>query len=263
MDRPADWEEIKEKRQQAINTKVGIENTAKANAAAKEAVQLRQMIAQDMEGDGEINITDEQYKQIYAEAAADGLPNDPRIAVLNSNEKYISSSVQQAEQLERFKYLAEKGGLTEGMVFRSSLDPEQKSALYKQIKSGSIVSIDKDTNRRAEKYIKGRLTERTGDSGYIPNTSDTKAYVNRAVDFALQKFQRDYVNFARGTDGKNPYEAAIGLFEAEMQNQDGIYTVYSDDDVTKNNVDARLKGTFKNGDFKIDANYETSQLLKY
>ena len=188
LDRPADWEEIKQKRQQAINTKVSIENTAKMNVAAQEAVQLRQMIAQDMEGDGEINITDEQYKQLYAEAAADGLPNDPRIAVLNSNEKYISSSVQQAEQLERFKFLAEKGGLTEGMVFRSSIDPEQKSALYKQIKSGSIVSIDKDTNRRAEKYIKGRLTERTGDSGYIPNTSDTKAYVNRAVDFALQNF---------------------------------------------------------------------------
>ena len=259
QDRPADWAEIKEKRQQALNQKFNTVQTARRQTAEKEAIQLRQMIAKDLEGDQEFNISDEQYRDLYSRIQAEGVPNDPRLAVLDSNQKYTSSVVQQAEQLARFKELADKGGLTEGMVFRSSLDPEKKRDLYNRIKSGTITSIDKETNRRAKQYIRDRILERTGDGGYIPNTSDTKGYVNRAVDFALQKFQRDYVNFARSTDTKgDPYTSAIGLFEAEMSNESGIYQVYTDEDIL-NGADAKLKGTFKNNSFKIQPNLETVQ----
>ena len=258
LDRPADWAEIKEARQKAINQSYGLSTQTKQIEAQKQATQLGQMIAADMEGDQELNMSDEQFREMYSRFEAEGIPNDPRLSILRNNEKYLASTVQQQEQIKEFTRLAEKGALTEGMVFRSTLDPEQKKQLYRQITSGAVPKIDKETNRRAKEYIKGRLLERTQGQGYIPNSSEAKGYVNRAVDFALQKFQRDYVQFARGTDGKDPYQAAIGLFEAEYNAENGLYTTYGDDDIIKNGIDVKLKGTFKNNDFTVKPNYQAA-----
>ena len=154
-DRPADWAEIKEARQQALNRNYGLATQSKQIAAQKEATRLGQMIAADMEGDQELNMSDDQFKELYSRFQAEGIPNDPRLTVLNNNEKYLASTVQQQEQVKEFTRLAEKGALTEGMVFRSTLEPEQKKQLYRQITSGAVPKIDQETNRRAKQYIKG------------------------------------------------------------------------------------------------------------
>ena len=190
---------------------------------------------------------------------AEGIPNDPRLTILRNNEKYLASTVQQQEQIKEFTRLAEKGALTEGMVFRSTLDPEQKKQLYRQITSGAVPKIDKETNRRAKEYIKGRLLES------VLKVKDISLIHLKLRVMLIELLILHYKNFSEIT--YNLLEVLmvrihIKLLLVSLRLSITLRMVFTLRTAMMTSlkmvVDVKLKGTFKNNDFTVKPNYQAA-----
>ena len=255
QDRPADWQQIQNNRQQA-NSRLYQQNmTIRRQGAQQRAEKLSAQFAADFAQDGDVDISEEQLNQLTAQIIAEGIPNDPSLAVINSFSKFTATEVQRADQMEQFSQAALNGSLTVGMVTRSSLSPQQKLSWIKRVQAGSVVSITPSVKQEGKNYIYSVLRGLGPEEQKYAPIEQARGPLQRATTFALNQWTQDYIAAAKDPKtASNPVAAANAAFESRVQQENGPYAVYSREEFIKaseeGNYDIKV-GEFKN-DFRVD-----------
>jgi len=263
-DRPLDWEQIKQDRKKANSQLFDDNQKVIKQKALAESQQLAKTFMADMSDDGDIDISPEQKLQMEARFLSEGVPNDPRIRVLESFNKYTASEIQQADQVKQFDQAILNGSLTVGMITRSSLSAKKKTEYLKKVQAGEIVSISPTVRQEGKNYIYGVLKDRAGDEQrYLP-IEQASSVMQRATTEALNQWTKDYIAATKDPKtASNPIAAANSAFEARVQDPNGQFQIYSSDEILQlrqNPEQFEAAGRPEVGNFKNSFRYGPSNV---
>ena len=208
-----------------------------------------------MADDGDVDASlKNNYFKLEAQYISEGIPGDPRLAVLQRFSKFTASEVQQEEQMKTFAQAQLNGSLTIGMITRSSLSPDKKLQWMKKVQAGDVVAIAPAVRQEGKNYIYSVLRGLGPEEQKYAPIEQARGPLQRATQVALNQWTQDYIAAAKDpkTAG-NPVAAANAAFEARVQDVNGPYAVYTSDDMQKasqeGNFDIKV-GEFKN-DFRV------------
>ncbi len=225
---PQEVLKLKEQRQQRQYNRATAEDRAEDLAIRQDYDRNLQTLIQDVtEGDGRIDLSDENIDLIVAEYRKLGPKYNEHVKLYESFRQFTDEAVDAKPHIERYEEAIKFGMATpEEIMLNTSIPYEQRVGLAKKAQETDKNRPSETEANKAEAHITAYLRDRAKANG----SKTIHRSLRVMTQYGIERFRTDYIQARRdGFTDTQAYKEAIGTFNKEYdKGKDGEYAIDND-----------------------------------
>ena len=253
---PSEFLEINQQRAQRVYNRYTAEQRADDIAIDKDFQRLQKTLVDDVtEGDGQLDLSDENIDQQIAEYTKLGPKYNEHIKLLNSFRQFTPEAVAEEPHVELAKEKIKYGLMTSEEAMKLPISYETRVELAKEAKASNTTAPSSEERNQAEDHIKQYLSDRAKAGG----GKTTHRSLGIMTDYAVRKFTSDFIQARKdGATQSEAYNQAIGAFNEEFNKGEDAGEYALDKDYAKDGYRSGVFAKFKDREITT-SDFEANQ----